>query len=38
VNGTTREAYQPRVVVEVTQATLGRAPFIDAALKVLAER
>jgi carboxyl-terminal processing protease len=36
VNGTPREAYQPKVVVDVAQARPGRDPFIEAALKVIA--
>jgi C-terminal processing protease CtpA/Prc len=38
VNGTPREAYQPRVVVNVAQAAPGRDPFVEAALEVLAAR
>jgi carboxyl-terminal processing protease len=38
VNGTPREAYQPKVVVDVAQGAPGRDPFIDAALNELADR
>ena len=37
VEGTPREAFQPKVVVDVTQTTAGQDPFIAAALRTLAK-
>ncbi|HEY7025743.1 MAG TPA: S41 family peptidase [Candidatus Limnocylindrales bacterium] len=38
VNGMPREAFQPKVVVDVAQGAPGRDPFIDAALTVITDR
>jgi len=37
VGGTPREAFQPKVVVDVTSTTTGQDPFIAAALRALAQ-
>ena len=38
INGTPREAFLPKVLVDVTRRDPGGDPFVEAALRVLAER
>jgi carboxyl-terminal processing protease len=38
VNGTPREEFRPRVVVDLARADPGRDPFIEAAIRVLTTR